>query len=155
MAELGLDPAWIRYSGTDAFQPDTPLEDAVFRERFLASTGYARIARFYLAHPGRLAERVRRASPKIWSLRPSYGNLETVGPQFPTRTLTTRFAAWSRLRLAVFGAFPITAVVLLLARQRGLRARDLAAGIGAGAGCCARASSPRPSCRRPPSACAS
>ena len=76
MAELGLDPAWVRYSGTDAFQPDTPLEDAAFRERFLASTGYGRIARFYLAHPGRLAERVRRASPKIWSLRPSYGNLE-------------------------------------------------------------------------------
>ena len=114
MTELGLDPAWIRYSGTDAFQPDTPLEDAAFRERFLASTGYGRIARFYLAHPGRLAERVRRASPKIWSLRPSYGNLEA-SPRFPTRTLTARFAAWSRLRLAVFSAFPITAVALLLA----------------------------------------
>jgi hypothetical protein len=113
MAELGLDPAWIRYSGTDAFQPDTPLEDAAFRDRFLASTGYARIVRFYLAHPGRMAERVRRASPKIWSLRPSYGNLER-SEQFPTRTLTTRFAAWSRMRLKVFGSFPIAALALLL-----------------------------------------
>jgi hypothetical protein len=113
MAELGLDPAWMRYSGTDAFQPDTPLEDAAFRERFLASTGYTRIARFYLSHPGRLAERIRRASPKIWSLRPSYGNLER-SERFPTRTLTTRFAAWSRIRLKIFGSLPITALGLLL-----------------------------------------
>ena len=114
MAELGLDPAWIRFSGTDAFQPDTPLEDAAFREPFLSSTGYARIVRFYLAHPARLAERARRASPKIWSLRPSYGNLER-SEQHPARTLTTRFAAWSRARLALFRHFPISALGLLLA----------------------------------------
>lgn len=119
MAELGLDPAWIRYSGTDAFQPDSPLNDPAFRERFRASTGYARIARFYLSHPGRFADRVRRASPKLWSLRPSYGNLEW-SEQFPTRTLTTRFAAWSRLRLKVFGGFPIASVALLLAGNAAL-----------------------------------
>ena len=35
-AALGLDPAWLRYSGTDAFQPDSPLNDPAFRVRFLA-----------------------------------------------------------------------------------------------------------------------
>jgi hypothetical protein len=113
LAELGLDPEWIKYSGTDAFQPDTPLDDEAFRHRFLASTGYGRIVGFYLAHPARLADRVRRASPKLWSLRPSYGNLEW-SQEFPTRTLTARFAAWSRLRLKVFGSFPIVALALLL-----------------------------------------
>ena len=90
MRELGLDPAWLRYSGTDAFQPGTPLLDPSFLESFLAKTGYLRIARFYLAHPGRLADRVVRASPKLWSLRPSYGNLES--SEAPVRTLTARFA---------------------------------------------------------------
>jgi len=119
MAELGLDPAWLEYSGTDAFQPGTPLLDTAFRDRFLASTGYARIARFYLAHPGRFAERFQRASPKIWSLRPSYGNLEA-SPQFPKRTLTTRFAGWSRLRLKVFGGGPMTALAVLFAGNAAL-----------------------------------
>ena len=119
MAELGLDAEWLRYSGTDAFRADSPLLDAAFRDRFLASTGYLHILRFYLEHPGRFAERVQRASPKIWSLRPSYGNLEA-SPEFPTRTLTPRFAAWSRLRLKVFGGNPITALALLFAGNAAL-----------------------------------
>ena len=119
MQELGLDPEWLRYSGTDAFQAGSPLLDPAFLEPFLAKTGYARIARFYLAHPGRFADRIRRASPKLWSLRPSYGNLEA-SPEFPTRTLTTRFAAWSRLRQKLFGRIPIPTVALLFAGNAAL-----------------------------------
>lgn len=112
-AALGLDPAWLRYSGTDAFQPDTPLEDLAFRDRFLASTGYGKVARFYLARPGRFAERLERVSRKAWSLRPSYGNLEK-SDAHPGRTLTERFAAWSRLRLRIFGPHAIAWLVVLL-----------------------------------------
>src|SRR5499427_5379399 len=75
-AALGLDPAWLRWSGTDAFRPDTPLVDAELRARLLHAVGYRRIAGFYLARPRRLAERVTRIAPKTWTLRPSYGNLE-------------------------------------------------------------------------------
>jgi len=111
-AELGLDPAWMKYSGTDAFQPDTPLNDPAFRDRFLQSVGYGKVARLYLRHPARFAERLDRASRKIWSLRPSYGNLEK-SDAHPTRTLTDRFAAWSRLRLAVFGPHALLWLALL------------------------------------------
>jgi hypothetical protein len=113
-AALGLDPAWLRYSGTDAFQPDSPLLDPEFRESFLARVGYRKVAAFYLRHPGRAAERLDRISRKIWSLRPSYGNLER-SAEHPTRTLTGRDAAWSRWRLKVFGAFPVIALALLYA----------------------------------------
>ena len=101
-AALGLDPAWLRYSGTDAFQADTPLLDGGFRQRFLASVGYRKILRFYAERPGRVAERLRRIAPKVWTLRPSYGNLEK-SDLHPERTLTRRFAVWSRLRLGLFG----------------------------------------------------
>lgn len=111
-AALGLDPAWLRYSGTDAFQPDSPLLDPAFRVRFLASVGYRKVAGFYLRHPSRAAERLERISRKIWSLRPSYGNLERSAAH-PTRTLTNRDAAWSRWRLRVFGGFPVIALILL------------------------------------------
>lgn len=113
-AALGLDPAWLRYSGTDAFQPDSPLLDPAFRIRFLARVGYRKVAAFYLGHPDRAAERLRRISKKIWSLRPSYGNLER-SAEHPARTLTDRDAAWSGFRLRVFGAFPMTALGLLFA----------------------------------------
>jgi hypothetical protein len=113
-AELGLDPGWIRYSGTDAFQPDSPLLESEFRVRFLRSVGFRKVAAFYLRHPGRTSERLKRISSKIWSLRPSYGNLER-SPEHPARTLTDRDAAWSRFRLRVLGAFPLAALVLLFA----------------------------------------
>ena len=113
-AALGLDPAWLRYSGTDAFRPDSPLLDSEFRESFLARVGYRKVAAFYLRHPGRAAERLDRISRKIWSLRPSYGNLER-SAEHPRRTLTDRDAAWSRWRLKLFGAFPVTTLALLYA----------------------------------------
>jgi hypothetical protein len=113
IAELGLDPAWMKYSGTDAFLPDTPLLDPAFRDRFLGSVGYGKIALFSLRHPGRFAERLDRASRKIWSLRPSYGNLEK-SDAHPARTLTPRFAAWSRLRLEVLGPHALVWLGFLL-----------------------------------------
>jgi len=113
-AALGLDPAWIRYSGTDAFEPGTPLNDAAFRVRFLGSVGFRKVAAFYLRHPGRASERLERISKKIWSLRPSYGNLER-SAEHPTKTLTDRDSAWSRWRLRVLGAFPIAALAALYA----------------------------------------
>lgn len=109
---LGLDPAWLRYSGTDAFQPATPLLDPDFRVRFLRAVGYRKIAGFYLGHPRRLAERLVRVSPKMWTLRPSYGNYEK-SVERPALTRTERFAAWSRLRQRWLGPVALPALALL------------------------------------------
>ncbi|HTR03838.1 MAG TPA: hypothetical protein VMN82_11630 [Thermoanaerobaculia bacterium] len=100
-AALGLDPAWLRYSGTDAFQPGTPVLDDAFRTRFLRDSGYGRVALLYARHPRRLAERLHRIAPKVWSLRPSYGNLEK-SDAHPALTLTDRYSVWSRWRLRLF-----------------------------------------------------
>jgi len=118
-AELGLDPEWLKYSGTDAFRPDAPLLDPAFRTRFLASVGYRKIALFYARHPRRFAERLHRASAKMWSLRPSYGNLEK-SDAHPARTLTDRFAAWSRLRLRLFGPHALASLALLFGANAAL-----------------------------------
>ncbi len=117
-AALGLDPGWVRYSGTEAFRPDTPLLDAEFRSRLLHAVGYRKIAVFYLAQPRQLAERVARIAPKTWTLRPSYGNLEH-SPEHPSRTRTERFAVWSRLRLRLFGANAIAALAVLFVSTAG------------------------------------
>ncbi len=112
-AALGLDPDWLRYSGTNAFQADTPLLDPAFRIRFLKAIGYRKILGFYARRPNRFAERVRRISRKLWTLRPSYGNLER-SEAHPRRTLTDRWSAWSRWRLRLFGSQPIAWLILLL-----------------------------------------
>ncbi len=112
IAALGLDPEWIKYSGTNAFQSGSPLGDPVFRARFMGSVGYRSILRLYLENPSRLAERAQRVSAKMWTLRPSHGNLER-SAAFPTPTLTHRFAAWSRIRLALFGPHALAWLALL------------------------------------------
>lgn len=111
-AELGLDPEWLRYSGTDAFRSDSPLLDADFHARFLAGSGYGKVLRFYGNHPRRLVERLDRISPKIWALRPSYGNLEK-SDAHPARTLTDRFALWSTLRSRYFSPHALAWLGLL------------------------------------------
>jgi len=113
VGELGLDPAWLKYSGTDAFRPGTALADPAFVSRFLDNAGYGKVGRLYLRHPGRFAERLDRASRRVWSLRPSYGNLEK-SDAHPALTLTDRFAVWSRLRLRLFGPHGLLWLAILL-----------------------------------------
>ncbi|HEY1435793.1 MAG TPA: hypothetical protein VGG65_10475, partial [Thermoanaerobaculia bacterium] len=96
-AELGLDPAWLQYTGSNAYAPDSPLLDPAFRVRFLHQVGYRKILRFYLRHPSRLSGRIERASLQAWSLRPTFGNFEK-SDAHPRPELATRFSLWSRTR---------------------------------------------------------
>jgi hypothetical protein len=111
-AELGLDPDWVRYRGTSPYAPDSPLLEPSFRRAFLHDVGYRRILRFYLRHPQRLVDRVRRASRDTWSLRPNFGNFEK-SPEHPQSALASRFSLWSRMRAAL-GAKPLVFLTLLL-----------------------------------------
>ena len=96
-AELGLDPDWVKYTGSNAYAPDSPLLDPSFRVRLLHQVGYRQILRFYLRHPKRLVERIERASLQAWSLRPTFGNFEK-SRDHPASALATRFSLWSRMR---------------------------------------------------------
>lgn len=111
-AELALDPEWVKYAGSSAFAPDSPLLDPRFRARFLHQVGYRQVLRFYLRHPRRLLDRFERASAQAWSMRPNFGNFEK-SPERPVRTLATRFSLWSRMR-GRLGEHPIVWIVLLL-----------------------------------------
>jgi hypothetical protein len=110
--ELGLDPDWVRYTGSNPFAPDSPLLEADFRMALLHRVGYRRILGFYLRHPRRLVGRVERASRQVWSLRPSLGNFVR-SAEHPEPALATRFSAWSRL-IRRLGRRPILWVALFL-----------------------------------------
>src|SRR5262249_8048023 len=57
-------------------------------------------------------DRLERASRKVWSLRPDFGNFER-SPEHPRTELATRFSAWSRLR-GTLGAHPAFWAIALL-----------------------------------------
>jgi len=111
-AALGLDPDWLRYTGTNAYAPDSPLRQPEFRVALLHRVGYRRVLRFYAAHPARLLGRLERASRQAWSMRPALGNFEK-SPAYPEPATATRFALWSRLK-ARLGAAPLPAMLFWL-----------------------------------------
>ena len=111
-AELRLDPDWVKYTGSNAYAPDSPLLDPQFRVRFLHQIGYRQILRFYLRHPKRLVARIERESLEAWTLRPAFGNFER-SPERPERSLATQFSLWSRMRGRV-GWHPLFWIILLL-----------------------------------------
>jgi len=98
LEELDLNPQWLRYAGTTAWQQDTPFNDPGFREEFSRRAGYARVFELYARHPSRLEAVVRRGASVAWTLRPAgYGNFEKKEGLPPAKT-TGAFAAWSSLR---------------------------------------------------------
>ena len=60
LAELGLDPEWVRYSGTSAYSAGSPFASADFRASLLERSGYVAVLRLYAAKPERLLSAARR-----------------------------------------------------------------------------------------------
>jgi hypothetical protein len=111
LADLGLDPSWIRYSGTNAFDPHGFYEDRVLRSRLLPHIGQGALLRLYLRHPKRIGELLVRAGKSSFELRPSdLGNFARSAGWPPGRQ-TSAFSAWSRLRSRLNG---LTALAILL-----------------------------------------
>ncbi len=98
MEELGIDPDLARYIGMHAYMKEAPMQDPDFKARFFDRLGYGKLVRFYVRHPDRIVDRLRRAAPAAFRLRPKYlGNFEK-STGVPPGTKATRFAAWSDLR---------------------------------------------------------
>ncbi len=111
MDELGIDPGLARFIGLHAYVASRPLEDPQLQSLFLERFSYAKLVAFYLRHPGRIVDRIRRAAPLAFRLRPKYLGNFAKSTGVPPRTKATRFALWSDLRaklephaLAVLGA---------------------------------------------------
>ncbi len=98
LRELGLNPEFAKYRGTNIFNSGIPAEDPAFEAAFFDRIGSARLGLFYLRHPGRLAGVAQRAAQSAFSQRPSYlGNFEKscgLGP----RAQSHAFQLWSKLR---------------------------------------------------------
>ncbi|MGA2327747.1 MAG: hypothetical protein ABSH05_15800, partial [Bryobacteraceae bacterium] len=98
LQELGLNPDLEEYKGTNIFSEDAPVEEPEFEAAFFDRIGSARLVRFYLGHPSRLAGMVQRAAQGAFSLRPSYlGNFEKWCGLAP-RAQSQAFQFWSRLK---------------------------------------------------------
>ena len=98
LRRVGLPESYARYSGTTAYDEDSPLEDPAFREELDTTLGYRVLARIYLSEPGRAFSVLRRAAWKGARIRPPFfGDLprETGAPE---RAQSRRFALWSDLK---------------------------------------------------------
>jgi hypothetical protein len=103
LAALGLDGRLLRYSGINAYQPESPVTDPEFRREFFERCGYAKVLAIYLRHPARLFGRLERAGRVAFQLRPgSPGNFDRRAG-FPPQARSWRFSAWSSLRPRLFG----------------------------------------------------
>ncbi|HEX4440442.1 MAG TPA: hypothetical protein VH854_10260 [Thermoanaerobaculia bacterium] len=122
MRELGIPPDLKRYVGMHAYMPESPIRDPSFQARFLEVYGFRALLGFYARHPSRLANRLARAAPAAFALRPPYlGNFEK-STGVPPRSLSHHFAAWSAMRarlgphalvwLGIFFAGNVLAVTL-------------------------------------------
>ena len=97
LAELHLDPDLITFSGKHAYLPDSPVRDPAFEKRFFDRFDYGSLVRFYLAHPVRLADRLRRGAPQAFRLRPWRLGNTTGDSGFPPNTMVRSFCLWSDL----------------------------------------------------------
>ncbi|MGD0199608.1 MAG: hypothetical protein ABSD27_02540 [Bryobacteraceae bacterium] len=95
---LGLNPDLEKYKGTNIFSAGIPVEEPEFEAAFFNRINTAKLARFYLGHPSRLAGVAQRAAQAAFSLRPSYlGNFEKSRGLAP-RAQSQTFQLWSKLR---------------------------------------------------------
>ena len=66
---LGLDPRLARYSGMNAYLPEAPIDDPVFRAAFYDRFHVRDVVLFYVERPARLFERVREGAQQAFMPR--------------------------------------------------------------------------------------
>ena len=136
LGELGLDPAYARYSGSTAFIPDTAFWNPAFQDQLDARVSRAAIVWHYLRRPAKFLNYVRGVLPRGTSLRPvGVGNFEK-SAGYPPVSHARSFAVWSRFHehyLALWSSGVLIGLMLavplagwIAARARDLRARLVA-----------------------------
>ena len=103
--ELGLDRSLADYSGTIAYQRDA-LNNPELDRLFYPRMNFGVVARFYLRHPGRLAELLGRSSRSAFHMRPpNLGNFEK-STGLPPGSKSGAFAVWSTVKERFFPGSP-------------------------------------------------
>jgi hypothetical protein len=115
LAQLGMDPAMVRYVGKHAFLPDSPMQDALETQRLGRFLSVRSLTVYYLSHPrvaalvfrDALAEgSLQRVRMQIGTRQYRLGNYEkSVGK--PPEAQSHFFDSWSDLKARVFGNRPV------------------------------------------------
>jgi hypothetical protein len=107
LGELGLGNADLRYAGTNAYMPHSPMLDDNWSANFCDRCTYGRVLSFYLHHPIRMlsflwsdlnVEARQRRQDNLSNFRREDGH--------PAGAKTYRFALWSSLRSWLFEHWP-------------------------------------------------
>lgn len=98
LSDMGLNPEWAQFAGTNPYAADSPLNDPVFKAEFIARAGSMTVPRFYLSRPSRLYEIVRRCSRLILTM-PYLGYYEKATGRPP---YSQPFGMWSEIRNSLF-----------------------------------------------------
>ena len=92
---LGLDPAYVQYSGTQAWSPGTGVGDGYLVNALQERITPIKLALFYLRRPNRLWKHISNQLLVGFSLRPEYcGNYDRSAGQFPGAR-SRAIALWS------------------------------------------------------------
>jgi len=97
MRELGIPEKYAVLAGTNYFQKGTPIsqKDPTLRREVLDKLGHEEVALFYVKHPGRFVDKMKKAAQAGASIRPYYlGNFEKSANR-GAGAISERFSAWS------------------------------------------------------------
>jgi hypothetical protein len=107
LAQFGLGPELVRFSGVPAFADSIPIEAAT------AHFGYGDVLRFHASHPGRFLRTASACAGNAFVWRdPRMGNYTQDSGQ-PAGTLARDFAVWSRVEGLVLPRSLLFLVVFL------------------------------------------
>jgi len=101
IAALGIDESYRRYIGMHSFAEGSPMEDAVFVERFRSRISYRSLLWFYLSHPRDAYTALRFSLDEAGIQRPNLGNFD-VHTGYPRFWASRAFSFWSDLKKWAF-----------------------------------------------------
>ncbi len=144
LIELGLDPDFAKYAGSNPFLADSPRYNPDFQRTFFDRMSFWKLIRFHLRHPIRLfgtLDRCVRHSPSLRPLStrimkpedmPPLGNYEKDSGR-PASAVSESFHWWGRFRqacaprsalsFALFFGVNLAACAVLYRRKRAARDR--------------------------------
>jgi hypothetical protein len=97
LKELGLPQELAVLANTNFFTPNTPIpqRDPILYEKFYNQMNHAKIAVFYLKHPGRLLDKLEIAAKNGMTIRPYYLGTYEKAEGKPRGAVSDKFGLWS------------------------------------------------------------
>jgi hypothetical protein len=114
LTQLGLPEAYQVYSGTNAYNRESPMADPAWRGRFGQHFGFRNITMYYARNPGRLVRQLRGGLEEAANIRPAYLANYRKEDGFAPTTLARRFDWWSTMRSGLLRRLPFHVVALYL-----------------------------------------